>query len=379
MPLLAINLSDKLFRDIKELVEDGKYDSFEGFLEIAAFNQLALGRGAAPSDVIARGHWNGPALIYEQEELINAGYRERRHVVARAPRKKTGGRVARQVFLLDEVSANEEESTVLKPFTLVAVQNGPTPCQAEAVSVEHIFGQVNRLFPLKIACRWIATWTFGRSEKAEWPVYTMISDTLGDDAAKLGSLLERGDAVAARKRDDQLATGLPRRSNSASRDRFLTQFLARLTRAGEMYPGAVCQYQLARFLDGRLALTHEGVAFAQLRNPILDAADEGVTDALSQEEVEFLTKQILEWAHGERDDMRIVLSAVVDGNTTPAALMQSVRSKLPRQWTQSMALTHVSGLVARLADLRLIRRRWQGRNVEYELGDCRRIDGFLKT
>src|SRR5262245_2884455 len=56
MPLIAMNLSDKLFYQIKELVERGLYISPEAFLEIAAFNQLALERGAAPTEIIEKGH-----------------------------------------------------------------------------------------------------------------------------------------------------------------------------------------------------------------------------------------------------------------------------------------------------------------------------------
>ncbi|HKB03329.1 MAG TPA: hypothetical protein VKD90_13985, partial [Gemmataceae bacterium] len=53
---MAMNLSDTLFATIKELVERGKYQSPESFLEIAAFNQLALERGASPAEIIGRGH-----------------------------------------------------------------------------------------------------------------------------------------------------------------------------------------------------------------------------------------------------------------------------------------------------------------------------------
>src|SRR5437016_3846959 len=56
MPLLAVNVSDKLLFDIKEHVEKGKYQSPESFLEIAAFNQLALERGATPAELIGKGH-----------------------------------------------------------------------------------------------------------------------------------------------------------------------------------------------------------------------------------------------------------------------------------------------------------------------------------
>jgi hypothetical protein len=56
MPLLAINLSDALFLQMKALVERGNYQNFENFLEVAAYNQMALERGAGPPEVISQGH-----------------------------------------------------------------------------------------------------------------------------------------------------------------------------------------------------------------------------------------------------------------------------------------------------------------------------------
>lgn len=399
MPLLAINISDKLFHSIKELVERGAYQSFENFLEVAAYNQLALERGVSPADIIDRGHRNG-AMVDEEDgpsvstaDSADTKARAKEHKTAgerrrgqRARQKQSVDRVTRQVFVLNESPAEEDLASIMKPFALWSIaQKGPNPCdpvKKDEVGDEHVFGQVNRLFPLKIACRWLATKVFGAADgggKAEWPVYTTISDPLADDAAKLGSLLEKWDAAGGRKRLDQLATGLPRRGNSASQDRFLSQFLARITRAGQVYPGAICQYQLARFQDQRIVLTQQGLAFAQFQNPILDTADAAVWDSLTPEESGFLLRQVVEWVPREREDMHIVLSAVADGKVTPTDLIQGVQARFPRQWTQSMVLTHISGLVARLADLLLLRRLWQGRTVQYQLGERQRVESFLKA
>jgi hypothetical protein len=395
MPLIAINLSDKLFIVIRELVEQGHYQNFESFLEVAAYNQLALERGASPADVLARGHREGEPAAGNDSNGGKPRRRVQRAEAEAAPRtrkddnprsqKRSAGRVTRQTVVLNETIPEDDPTTILKPFRLVvASPNGPKPydpTQMDEAGDDHVFGQVNRLFPLKIACRWLATRVFGAGDggNKEWPVYTAISDALGGDAAKLGSLLEKRDVTAGRKRDDQVATGLPRRGNSASQDRFLSQFLARVTRTGEVYPGAVCQYQLAGFQDRRLGLTEQGLAFAQLHNPNLDSADAMASDALGQEEADFLIRQVLAGVPCEREDMRIVLSAVADGKVTPSHLIQEVQVKFPRKWTQSMVLTHISGLVARLADLRLLRRQWQGRNVQYELGERQRVDSFLKV
>jgi hypothetical protein len=392
MPLLAINLSDKLFLQIKERVERGNYQSFETFLEIAAYNQLALERGASPADVIAQGH----RRVRDDDAQDAARDGGGRAKFSKAAGKKGKGRKRarpaakrggsddgdRQVFIVEKAAPEIDAAAIFKPFALVPAPEGaPKPCDGvkiEGNEGEHIFGQVNRLFPLKIACRLLAARAFSQAGP-EWPPFAAITDPLGDDAAKLGTLLEQWDEDAGRKRDDQLATGLPRRGNSASRDRFISQFLARITRGGEAQPGAACHYQLAAFQGERMALTHRGLAFALLKNTILDAADKTASETLSQEEADFLTQQILDWVPREREDMRTVLSAVVGGSATPGDLVRSVQAQFPRKWTQSMVMTHVSGLVARLADLRLLRRQWQGRNVRYELGERQRVDAFLKT
>src|SRR4051794_27946220 len=56
MPVIAINLSDKLLQEIRTVVDSGRYATLESFLEIGAFNQLALERGSSPTEIIERGH-----------------------------------------------------------------------------------------------------------------------------------------------------------------------------------------------------------------------------------------------------------------------------------------------------------------------------------
>jgi hypothetical protein len=74
---------------------------------------------------------------------------------------------------------------------------------------------------------------------------------------------------------------------------------------------------------------------------------------------------IREFVPGERQDFEIVLGAVAAGSNTPEELLATVRGVLPEQWSNVMARTHVSGVVARLSELGLLQRRWEGRNVLY--------------
>jgi hypothetical protein len=378
MPLLAVNLSDTLADQIKPLVEKGLYKSFETFLEIAAFNQLALERGASPAEIVEKGH----RRVRHAEGSDNGAERSMKMKAKPEPEKtKSSPRQAQRPLarvVVEEVAVTEEDYAAafkrlaangVKLDTLVV-----THPDQDHLSHERVFGQVNRLLPLKLACRWLAV---SAATEGKWPKYDAISDRLGDDAGIVGSLLEKWDVDNDRKRDEQLATGLPRKGNSASRDRFLTQFLGRITRGGEVYPGAVCQYQLARFEDSAVMLTEQGLAFSNLENPVIDKKDSKTTATLAPAESEFLARQVLRWVPAERDDMRLVFQAVAAGKVTPADLSAAVRSRFPAEWSDSVFSTHLSGLIARLSDLRLMKRVWQGRNVNYELGDRTQVKEFI--
>jgi hypothetical protein len=279
--------------------------------------------------------------------------------------------------VLEKKMAPDVVPEILQPFARFGATEVLEPANPNGGAEDHIFGQVNRLFPLKVACRGIANVAF--SSGKSWPEYSVVHDVVAERAAKLGSLLEKWDLQHDRKRDEQLATGLPKRGNSASRDRFISQLIARVTRSGDVYAGALCQYQLAAFEGDRVALTKEGLVFGSLENPILDSADSDVRTSLSEEEIGFFTDLILHRMSTERRDMGIVLRWVASGKGTPTDLSNAVRAELPQDWTEGMMLTHISGLVARLADLRLIKRQWDGRFVRYEIGDKERADAFVQS
>jgi hypothetical protein len=377
MPLLAMNLSDKLFLQIKELVEKGAYQNPESFLEIAAFNQLALERGATPDEVIARGHRkivdSGAAKDRNGTEKHKQESREKRKEKANKP-SPTPVQTPTAAAVLTEEEANrtwarlawtERTETSAKPYRVSANYD----------LNDHVFGQVNRLFPLKLACRWLAN----RSANTDsWPAFEAISGSLAEDAGVVGTVLEKLDCASGRKRDDVLSTGLPRSGNTASKERFLGQFMARITRAG-LFPTTISQYELAKFEEGVVALTDRGLKFASFPNPIIDGDKDKATATLGEAESDYLIELILEQVPFEREDMRIILRVIAEGKVTPPALAEEARKHLAKDESDDVFKTQVSGLIARLGDLRLVRRRWQGRFVTYELGNKDRVEAFLKV
>src|SRR5437764_509919 len=52
MPVIAVNLTEKVFSEIARLVAVGTYETPAQFLQTAAFNQLALESGATPDSLM---------------------------------------------------------------------------------------------------------------------------------------------------------------------------------------------------------------------------------------------------------------------------------------------------------------------------------------
>ena len=379
MPVIAVNLSDKLIQDIRVLVEKGLYVSLESFVEIGAINQMALERGATPVDILEKGHRTATDTPRPKASAKSPATASAKTIAVKtSAKKRTAGDEKMGKLVAAEPVTSEDAADMFKRLERPVIEKlpAPWPMPAKPEPGERIFGQVNRLFPVKFVCRWLAN---NAGVDHQWPKFTAISSSLADDAGTLGSLLDQLDQKQARERGGEMATALPRRKNNASLDRFLSQFIARITRSSDIAPGAACQYALARFEDASLTLTEQGVEFAGLDNPILDTQDDNAITTLSDAEAAFLIAHIRHWVPTEWSDLKTVLLAVQSGKATPTDVGEAVRSVLPEGWSESMVQTHVSGVIARLGDIRLLRRTWQGRNVRYELGESAQVATFLES
>ena len=387
MPVIAVNIAGKTFSEIQELVGKGHYVSPEQFLEIAAFNQLALERGTKPDKIVADGHRNqgrakgakvpDAAAVLVQDEIPvlmkkRSGDADGAMQPALKPDTAPKARSRRAAPAAVRKSGKAEGAPVdgaelLKQLSLERIA-GAAPVAAETrprPDGERLWGQVNRLFALKVAARWLV---ISAAQGGDWSKLDVVSDPMADAAAGLGTYLDQVDERLGHKRDDVLATGLPRRGNAASKDRFISQFVARTTRNGDIYPGGICQYALATFDGDRLLLTGAGVELANARNPVLDDAK---TDppTLSDAERGLVIRTVVAFVPGERHDFEVVVRLIREGRATPDELMSAIRGQLPEAWSDVMARTHVSGVIARMADLGIIHRKWDGRNVKYVVGD----------
>jgi hypothetical protein len=175
------------------------------------------------------------------------------------------------------------------------------------------------------------------------------------------------DQNGKRRREDQLATSLPRIDNPKSTERFLTQFVARQTDAGEIHPAGIVQFALTSIKNGQLVLSNEGQELSRLQNPLIDTDSDDVEDALTAEERGLFLHQIKNYMPGEATHLHAVLQAVSGGATSPPQLTDALRTGFTARVTDAAFRSHLSGVIARAVDLRLLQRRWEGRHVFYSV------------
>jgi hypothetical protein len=350
-PAVVVNVQEKLFRKIMDLVDQGQYVSAQEFLISAAHNQLALNESQAEQVVAPAPPKTKPSTVPPT-------------TIARHPSQGIAlsrQEVQKALARLGVPDSNAWELP-LGQATIVPLQAG-----------ERIWAQVNRLLPIKIAVRFIAGANIGREN---WLRLSEILQDMVAVAATIGSELERLDETAGRKRDELLSTGLPRRGNTPSCERYLQQFVARVTKSGRAFPGAAYQYQLVGHEPGPAAiftsqdpclLTEVGSEFARLWNPVLDGNAGEATTTLSDDERRFFVQRVLPLVPSEVQDVLAVLQAVEAGKRTPAELVEALRASFPDQWSDMMVRTQISGIVARMLEMGTLRRKWDGRFVSYEV------------
>lgn len=354
MPLIALKLEQDLYNKATALVRNGEYTDIQQLLEVALRNQLQLEERyrAADGRLTDISDEQSPAPAKRGiRRGIGSGSRPDRVYkdAATAVGKSERGwpQIVAAFRFSSEVAAN------LEPCNAV-------PRRAD----EQMYALVNRLFPLKLVARWL---DIQANAIGHWPAVLDAFESMGRDIEALGSALATRDENAKRRREDQLATSLPRIDNPKSTGRFLTQFVARQTDAGEIYPAGIVQFALVCIKNGQLVLSSEGQELSRLQNPLIDSDSKDIENALTAEERRLFLHQIKNYMPGEATHLRAVLEAVSRGATSPPQLTDALRAEFTGRVTDAAFRSHLSGVIARAVDLRLLQRRWEGRYVFYSV------------
>lgn len=232
----------------------------------------------------------------------------------------------------------------------------------------YLWGQYNRIFPVKIVTRVAAN--LARINGSEHFPLAELHEKSAQIARDLGKTIERAEKSMGRKRGTIISAGLPIGKGPGAdkaKLRFKSQFVGYM--AKDKIEGAAPALKFIDLCKGEknsvlAGITDFGLKFASLPNPVIDSQD--YSTPFSSEEVNFLLGHIVSEIPEEAKLIRLILSGIKEGTTTPEGLNERTKSFNPK-WKKSEPVTMRAGVVSRISELGLLDRKKDGVKVTYEL------------
>lgn len=330
---LIVDVPAEILKKIRNLITEGRYSGFEDFIIAALHNQVNLEE------------------IEEYGEL-SALLQKRLGLLESRPSQPP-------------ISPITENLTIIHPsgYHDVTTTDMPSP---DILHDGPLWGQYNRIFPVKLALRALANSLKG---KGPYIPLDQFQETAASLARRVGFELRDVDKAKSRSRGEKLSTGLPVGENAfKSKARFKNQFIGYIDRTGYLVgsPAKLRFVSLVNDAEAKIGVTKSGLDFAKLRNPVIDE-DRTSDSALSDEEIQFYIHHVFTHVSGEAKGMLLVLRSIEKGYNRPDKITEVV-SNLNESWTKAQAATFRSGLISRMYELGLISRKRLGvREVAYEL------------
>lgn len=234
-----------------------------------------------------------------------------------------------------------------------------------------LWGQYNRIFPVKVATRLMAIAQNKANGLLAFPAWKKDAAL---SARELGMWMLRNDEFLSRRRDEKLSTAFPvGKKKEKALSRFENHFLGNVKVDGDLkLSGATLEMKFANVrIEGEKAyagLTSAGLEFAKLPNKILDNSDASA-ETLSNDEVEFYLSHVTMSLPGEKDAISMLMRLIGEGANTRYELDDAVRKKFPNKWSDETSSTMRAGSMSRIFELGLIEKERKGVRVFYRLSD----------
>jgi len=347
--ILCLDIDSTTKANLDELLKIGHYDDFSQAVCVAISNQLLLhqhARRIGGSFVVAS---NDPAPNSPKESdsaLVPAGQN-----AVKIPRLFSTPACLPQGCELAAISGDAFVSGAVVPVD------------------RWIFGQHNKLLPVKASCRALASMI---TDNRGIQLARAASET-ASQAAELGVYLREIDEKHGLSRDESLAVAFPVSDSDAgdkARLRYANQFVGAVNKQGQL-SGLLADLKLISLVpgrDARIRLTQAGWEFAVLKNPVLD--DISVSGSkFGEQEIGFLVDHIRSYVPAEDCAYRTILKACAEGANTPNKLddylSKGVSPRDGSPFTNAFISTQRSGAISRMGDLGLVARKRDGIKVTY--------------
>lgn len=327
---LVIEISKETTKKIHQLVTKGKFNSLFEFVQIAINNQLLLEEAELPFDI--------------------------KHSDLQDQIAQTQGFVIERPVGADllQLSSRDYESIGVLPLP-----------KQEMLEEGPIWGQYNRIFPVKIIVRILTNLMF----YSKGPINLQeFGNEASEVARQLGHRLRDIDKSTRRGTGQKLSTALPVGSDPwKSKSRFINQFIGNLDRKSRLF-GASPKLGFINIIDPnfpRIGLTKEGLDFALFKNPILENIS-FESGPFSQKEIDYYIKHVKQFLPTEMNLMKLVLISIKRGDNSPKRINANI-ANFRKTWAKGQVQTIRGGLIGRLSELGLIVIVRSGRDISYNL------------
>jgi len=317
------DLPNYILNEIRKLVEEGKYQSISNFLLVAAENQLTLESGDS-TDLLRLSIEDTPGNSYKQERDLS-------HPSSNIPS--------------------------LKPFDKII---------CEDIWENWLWGQINRLLPIKFAVRFLAIETV---KLDQFPNKEDFNLTASKAARYFGNYLKVQDEKLEKARDEKLSTGFPiSAKKEKSLDRYWSHFIGYQRGDGSL-TGALFDLGFANVTEDpnckiEIGLTESGIAFSKIENPVIDKDD--FNRSLGDEEREFYINHIMKNVPGEVSLFALLLEIINRGVLRREPMNNELRKIVTSsEWSDGLVSTQRSGAISRMYEVGLITKKRIGLKVQY--------------
>ena len=337
---------------LQEAVDKGGFDNPGELVNVAIENQIELELGGVSNEELV-----------EINNILSHGSGESSEARTTSPSTTQSP----SEFEANNLDLLEYDSvTTVSPPDSGRLDSGP------------LWGQYNRIFPVKIILRCLANRIQNEAinQKSETTSERLLplsefSEQVAEIARQLGLRIETEDQKQSRGQGEKLSAALPIGDDpEKSKQRFQTHFIGHAEQGGDLTGAAPHLLFVSMPVEsqGRIGITQAGLEFATITNPLIDD-DLSSGKPLSNSEVEFYIQHVAEQRPAEFSAMRLIARAILDGDDRPKTLTKRV-SSINNSWSDSQAQTVRSGLVSRMFELGLVRRERIGqRGIIYKLTD----------
>ena len=344
---LIVDIPESLMRKVYKTIEIGRCPDLSTFFVISAENQLLL-----------EGSDEG---VIHQQKMRHFSRSRRAHNNETTPYKHPD-----IVLEMKKSNFNLLANLTLEPPTFEQVNWAG----AEREEDLWLWGQYNRILPVKVAARLLA---IAQTKVNGLLVFSEWRKEAANLARQVGMSILRQDEARARRRDEKLSVAFPvGKEKEKTLSRFENQYLGNVRTDGLLkLSGAIMEMKFANVkIEGEetlIGLTPAGLQFAKLSNDLLDNND--FTEPLNDDEAGFYLSHVITALPGEKDAISMLVRLIHEGVNTRSALDEAVKERFGDRWSDATRSTLRAGAMSRIFELGLIEKERKGVRVLYRVSD----------